>query len=184
MLTFREGLSQADTEALVDRLASRYSVRKMALVTEGAIPAAIVEGEAPAIQRLSRDRRIVSMERIAPHGRLADQTIPPSKVWEAPPGWAIPGRYLVALAPESAGFASPWSVGVSKASKEDLDREKAATVARIAKELVQRHGGRITSNYAPLQLAFICAMNERQARAMAQDPRVVYVAEDTYAVLE
>jgi subtilisin family serine protease len=72
---------------------------------------------------------------------------------------AVPGHYIVVL-DTSAGSLS------------------ASSVPTLAAQLASAHGGSVTRTYGHVLKGFAVRMNEKQALALAADPRVKYVEED------
>jgi len=72
---------------------------------------------------------------------------------------AVPGHYIVVF-DTSAGSMS------------------ASSVPTLAAQLASAHGGSVTRTYGHALKGFAVRMSEKQARALAADPRVKYVEED------
>jgi subtilisin family serine protease len=75
----------------------------------------------------------------------------------------VPGSYIVVLKPGVA--AKPGSAGLS--------------ASLVALDLAVRHGGTVTHVYEHALSGFAIRLSEKAARALAGDPRVEYVEEDS-----
>lgn len=75
----------------------------------------------------------------------------------------VPDSYIVVL--EDAAF------GAAKVPR--------LAVSRVADELARHHGGRVTHAYERALRGFATKMSKAQAQALARDPRVKYVEQDS-----
>lgn len=182
MVVLKEGITPEQVPSVTGRLERDDGVRTVTTFTQGAQAGILVETSPANTLRLSRDRAVSAVLKV---GDLATASwdIPADKLYKLPTGWAIPGSYVVHVAGGHLGSEADRTQRVpawKDPNWKDRDANRIKAVEDVATSLIAQYGGRLISTGAPADASFSCAMTEVQARRMASDTQVRFVAESAY----